>query len=376
MQDASLLEALPSAHEDQALLADGQAGQHCCDMQPQLIAAQHLPDTYRQQFQQPLPAEAHRFQSPSRLPKPLSVVAQSQVQVNQPCSSSDLSIHDQPSNQHVNSQQQVHAPLVASAGMLNGRDQYEVLRLQSSLIPRQSNSSLTVPSQAQLSPGAYQAMAQPQLVQSVTHKSAFAASAISCQTPEAVSASQSTSEHESVTVQHSSGHAITNSRQRERQHSMHRQLNEDEVTQGNDAVTVPDQGIRAEQEQSAIVDRKFQSPYVTQWQGFQADQQQPYSVAATRQQRLTEHTVSRSPDGNSVTESQTVSSSSSHYEFSFRRDISSSALPRSGTSFGTFACRADCCDAALCCKDIFVLNPQSWLIRLLLTDSTTCQAKM
>ena len=329
MQDAHSLEALPSAQEDQALSTDSQAQQHHCEMQPQLIAAQYLPDSYQQQCQQPSPIEAHQFQFPSRLPKPQSAVAESQVQVNQPYFSSQSPSHDQPSCQQVSSQQQVSAPPVASAGMMNGRDQYEVLRLQSSLIPRQSHPSLTVPSQAEMP---YQAM--PHFVQSVSYKSACAASAISCQTPQAGSASQSASQYDSVTVRHSSGHALTNSRHQEGQRSMDHQRNAGGM-QGNGVV---DGQGRAEQEQPcdghrpAILDCRVQAHYGIQGQGFQAEQQQPYSVAATHQQRLTEHTVSRSPDGNSVTESQTVSSSSSHYEFSFRRDTSGSALPRSGIS--------------------------------------------
>lgn len=376
MQDAHSIEALPGAQEDQALSEDSRAQQHHGEMQSQLIAAQYLPDSYQQQCQQPSPTEAHQFQGFSRLPKPQLAVPESQVQVNQPYYSSESPGHDQPSCQQVSSQQQVSAPPVASAGMVNGRDQYEVLRLQSSLIPRQSHPSLTVPSQAHLP---YQAMPQPQFVQSVSYKSACAASAISCQTPQAVSASQSASQYDSVTVRHSSGHALTNKRHQEGQRSMHHQHNAG-VMQDNGAV---DGQGRAEQEQPcdghqpAILDCRVQAHHGIQGQGFQAERQQPCSVTATHQQRLTEHTVSRSPDGNSVTESQTVSSSSSHYEFSFRHDTSGSTLPRSGISVCTFACRPDCCCAAPCLgKDAFALNPQCPLFRLLLTDSTTCKKKV
>ena len=345
LQDAGSLEALPSQQQAETLLPDAQPQQHLCDRQSELIAAQHLPEPHQQHFQQPSSTEAHQLQFPSRLSKPQSVVLQSQVQVDQPCYSSKLPSHYQLSDQQVDTQQQVPAPPVASRGMLNGRDQYEVLRFQSSLIPRQSHSCLTVPSQAQLSPLPF----QPQCVQSVTQKSAFAASAISCQTPQAVSASQSAFQHDSVFVRQSTGHALINSRHQDRQYSMHRQLEEGEVVQGNSTVDEQGHNIRAEQEQPydkqqpAILDCKVQGSYGTQGQGFKPQQQQPYTVAAMHQQHLTEHTVSRSPDGNSVTESQTVSSSSSHYEFSFRRDTSSSALPRPGISLGTFDCRADCC---------------------------------
>ena len=358
MQDAGSLETSPSEQQHQALLPDAQPQQRHCDMQPQLIAAQHLPESHQQHFQPPSPTEAHQFQFPSRLPKPQSVVPHSQVQVNQPYHSSELPSHELLSDQQVASQQQSEAPPVASTAMLHGSDQYEVLRLQSSLIPRQSHSSLTVPSQAHLSPLPYHAMAQPQFVQSVTHESAFAASAISCQTPQAVSASQSASQHDSVTVRQSAGHVLTNSRHQGRQHSMHCHLNEGEVSQDNSAVNEQGQSIRAEQEQPcdrqqpAKMDRKIQGPYGTQGQAFELEQQQPYTVAAAHQQRSSEHTVSRSPDANSVTESHTVSSSSSHYEFSFRRDTSSSALPRSGISLRTFECKADCCDATPCTVQI------------------------
>ena len=318
------------------MLIDAQAQPHHCDMQSELIAAQHLPDPYQQQFQHPSPTEARHFQFPSMPPKPHPVIPQSQVQVNQPFYSSELPRHDQPSDHHVDSQQQSYPDPVASSGMLNGRDQYEVLCLQSSLIPRQSHSSPTVPSQAQLSPLPYQVMPQPQFVQSVTHKSAFSASAISCQTPQAVSASQSASQQDSVTVQQSSGHALTSTRHQERQHSMHHQLNAGDVTQGNGAVDEQGQSIRAGQQQPcdrqqrAILNGEGEGPYDTQGQGFRSEQQQPYSVAAAHLQCLTEHTVSRSSDGSSVTESRIVASSSSHYEFSFRRDTSRAALPRPG----------------------------------------------
>ena len=344
MQDASSLEALPSAQQDQALLTDAQAQQHHCNMQSQLIAAQRLPDPCQQQFQQPSPLEAHQSQFPSWLPRPQALVPQSQVQVNQPCYSSELPSHDQPSDQQVVSRQQSHRPPVASSSMLSGRDQYEVLRLQSSLISRQSQSSPTVPSQAHLSPLPHQVMDQPQFVQSVTHKLAFAASAISCQTPQAVSAYQSAFQHDSVTVRQSSGHDLTNSRHHKRQHSMHHQPDAGDLTQGNGAVDEQGQSIRAGQQQpydrqhTAILNGEAEGPYRTQGQSLRSEQQQPYRMAAAHQQRLMEHTVSRSSDGNSITESRTVASSSSHYEFSFR-DTSNLALPRPGISFEPFNCR-------------------------------------
>lgn len=335
MQDAGAVEAMPSVQ------------QHHHDMPSQLIAAQYMPEScYQQQVtQQPLPpTEARQSQFPSRLPKPPSVFPRSQVEVTQSVNSSGVVSQDQSSDRQGGSQQQCHVPPAASSGMSNGCDQYEALRLQSSLIPRQSQSSLAVPSQSQMSPVPYQAVAQPQFVQSVTHKSAFAASAISYQTPQAVSAAQAASQRDSVTIRQSAGPAMTASRHQERQDSMHHQLNAGGVAHGSDAVGGQGQSMRAEQEQPffrqqpAMLDRQVQDPYGTQGQGFMPEQQQPYSVAAMHQQGFTEHTVSRSPDGSSTTKSHTVASSSSHHEFSFRRGIPSSALPRPGTS-----CSITCC---------------------------------
>lgn len=332
MQDAGTGQATPSEQQ-----------QHH-DMQSQLIAAQYMPEScHQQQVQQPSPpTEARQFQSPSRLPKPPSVFPQSQVEVTQPVNSSGVVSQGQSSHGQVGSQQRFQVPPAASSVMLNDCDQFEALRLRSSLIPRQSQSSLAVPSQSQMSPVPYQAEAQPQFVQSVTHKSAFAASAISYQTPQAVSAAHSASQRDSVTVQQRAGPATTA--------SMHHQLNAGGVANGSDAMEGQGQSMRAAQEQPfcrqqpAVMDRQFQGSYSTQGQGqgqgFMPEQQQPYSVAAMQQQGFTEHTVSRSPDGSSTTESCTVASSSSHHEFSFRRGIPTSALPRPGTSCSQFfSCR-------------------------------------
>lgn len=317
--------------------------QHHHDMPSQLIAAQNMPESYhQQQVQQPLPpTEACQFQLPSRLPKPPSVLPRSQTEVTQPVNSSGVS-QGQSSDRQVSSQQQSYV-----SPMSNNSEQYEALRLQSSMIPRQSQSSLAVPSQPQLSLLPYQAVAQPHFVQSVSHKSAFAASAISYQTPQAVSAAQSTSQHDSVTVQQSAGPAMTASRHQERQGSMHHQLNAGGVAHGNDAVEGQGQSSRADQEQPfyrqqpAMLDRQVQGLYSTQGQGFMPEQQQPYSVAAMQHQGFTEHTVSRSPDGSSTTESRTVASSSSHHEFSFRRGIPTFALPRPGTSCSILCCTTE-----------------------------------
>lgn len=334
MQDAGAVKAVPSGQ------------QHHHDMQSQLIAAQYMPELcHQQQDQQPLPpTEAQQFQFPSRLPKPPSVLPRSQVGVNQSVNSCGAVSQGQSSDGQGGSQQQSHVPPAASSSMSNNCNQYEALRLQSSLIPRQAQSSLAIPSQPQVSPVPYQAVAQPQFVQSVNHKSAFAASAISYQTPQAVLAAQSASQHDSVTVQQSAGAAMTTSRHQERQDSMHHQLNAGEMAHGDDAVGAQGQSMRAEQEQPcykqqpAMMGRQGQGPYGTQGQGFLPKQQQPCTVAAMQQQCFTDYTVSRSPDGSSTTESHTVSSSSSHHEFSFRRGIPSPALPRPGTSCSIICC--------------------------------------
>ena len=346
VQHALSAESLSSEHQAQAqaqaLLRHDQAEQSSRDMQSQLIAAQCLP------FQQPS-SSTDAYQLPSALPKPQSVVPQGRNEVTQPCHS-QVPTQDQPSDRQVDGQQQSQVPTVASSSVLSGRDQYEMLRLQSSLIPRQSHSSLTAPSQVpthpQLESLPDQAVTQPQFVQSMTHKSAFVASAVAYQTPQAVSASQSASQHDSLTVRQSSGHAVTESRHQQGQHSMYRQLNEGEMARGKDAFeAVEEQGptIRAAQEQpyhrqKPVIKAGEVHPYSAQGQGFMFEQQRPYTVAAMHQQNLAEHSISRGADGSSVTESQTVASSSSHYEFSFRRNASSSTLPRQpGTSSSAYS---------------------------------------
>ena len=338
VQDASSAKAARVEPQAPAPYSDAPAEQHPSAMQPQLIAAQHRPHSAQLEAQQALPPPTDAPQPPSRLPKPLSLVPENHVEVIQPC-------HNQPSSQSSRQSAgpaQSQALPVASSGLLSGRDQYEMLRLQSSLIPRQSYSSLTVPSQPQLPPWPQQAAAQPQFVQSVTYASAFAASAVSLQTPQAVSTAQSASQQESVTVRQNSGHAVTKTRQQHSMHSMHQQLKQDGVagvSDSADAVYQQDQGIKAGQDQLCQSQKKpgivmgEAQLYDRQGKGFTSEEQ-PYTIAAMHQQHRTEHAVSRTADGSSTSESHTVASSSSHYEFSFRCHSSDAALPVPGTFLG------------------------------------------
>lgn len=335
MQNVGSGEAPSNELQAEALCADAPAAQQGCDMQPQLIAAQHQPHSPQQQVPQTLPPPTATTQPASRLPKPPPLVPQTQVEVIQPCHSQH-SRHDQASGRQPVGQQQSQALSVASSGLVRNEDQYEVLRLQASLIPRQCHASLMVPSPSPLLPQPQQAAAQPHFVQSVTHSSAFAASGVSWQTPQAVSASQLASQQDSVTVRQNSGHAVTESRQQHRQHSMHHQVNDDGASRANhapNAVYQQDQGVKVEQEKRY----QGQQPGIVAGEGQlyggpgPMAQQQPYTIAAMHQRHQAEHAVSRTADGASTTESHTVASSSSHYEFSFRHHSSNAALPSPGT---------------------------------------------
>ena len=248
--------------------------------------------------------------------------------------------HGQPSQSQVHGQEQSHAAL-APSGMLNGRDQYELLRRQPSFIPRQSQVSVAQVSPAQVQAAALQRLPdnQPHNVHSGSLKSSFSASAVSYQTPQAVSHFQSASLQESVTVQQVSGQVLTHSRSQHRQHSMHQQLDHGELSQASGASHAPgsqDHDVRAghgqpynSQASSRVEEVQSHS---REGQGLRpSQQQQPYSVSAMQQKHMSEHTVSRSADGSSVTESRSVMRSSSHSEFSFRNGSSHSVAPPPGT---------------------------------------------
>ena len=339
MQGARPAEMPPVEQQPQLPLGD-QAGlllqQQRSEAQPQLIAAQHPPQVQYNPTDPNLQVVSSH--SPNAHPQPRSPAYPSQGLVMQACSndlhcmSQSLSSQQESCGQpgwgevHTQDLPQAFGP---STDMLNGHDQYKLLRHQQSLIPKQSQSSLAVLGQNQMPVLQHQYGDQSQFEQSVTHKAAFAAAAVSYQTPQALSKFESASQHDSIAVQQASGHVMMQSKSQFRQHSMHHQLNPDQGSQPNAMYGAParqDEGLRAGQQQ----------PYDMQWPSSRAAEEQPYSrqgrqqpcnVTAMRQQHMAEHTVSRSADGNT---SYTVSSSSSHSEFSFRRSGASPVVPKTG----------------------------------------------
>ena len=126
-------------------------------------------------------------------------------------------------------------------------------------------------------------------------------------------------------------------------HSMHQQLKQDGVagvSDSADAVYQQDQGVRAGQDELSQGQKQPRTVvgeaqlYDRPGKGFTSEQQ-PYTIAAMHQQHRAEHAVSRTADGSSTSEFHTVASSSSQYEFSFRRHSTNAALPIPGTLFRT-----------------------------------------
>jgi len=149
----------------------------------------------------------------------------------------------------------------------------------------QSNAAVRIPP-----PEASQGM------QSVTHRAGFASSSILYQTPQVTQTAQS-SQHVSSVTHQSLGQTISHNETQHTQSSAH------ETSAGHTAGVLHNAG---------------------QEQGTRAGQQQPYTVHAMQQSRMAEYTVSSSRSGHS--DSQTVRTSSSHSEFSFRSSVSTAPV--------------------------------------------------
>lgn len=130
--------------------------------------------------------------------------------------------------------------------------------------------------------------------QSVTHRAGFASSSILYQTPQATQAALS-SQHFSSVAHQLLGQTVSHSETQHTQSSAH------QASDGHTASVLHNAG---------------------QEQGTSAGQQQPYAVHAMQQSHKAEYTVSSSHSGRS--DSQTVRTSSSHSEFSFRSSVSTS----------------------------------------------------
>ena len=128
-----------------------------------------------------------------------------------------------------------------------------------------------------------------QWMQSVTHRAGFASSSISYQTPQVTQTAQSSQHISSVTHQ-SLGQTVSHSESQHTQSSVH------------------------DTHAAGVLHNAGQE------QGTRAGQQQPYAVHAMQQSHMAEYTVSSSHSGQS--NSQTVRTSSSHSEFSFRSSVS------------------------------------------------------
>ena len=128
-------------------------------------------------------------------------------------------------------------------------------------------------------------------MQSVTHRAGLAFSSVLYQTPQVTQTAQS-SQHVSSVTHQSLGQTVSHSESQHTQSSVH----------------------NAGQEQ-----------------GTRAEQQQPYAVHAMQQSHKAEYTVSSSHTGRS--DSQTVRTSSSHSEFSFRSSVSTAPVFMPGEHF-------------------------------------------
>ncbi len=129
--------------------------------------------------------------------------------------------------------------------------------------------------------------------QSVNHRAGFASSSISYQTPQVTQTAQS-SQHVSSVTHHSFGETVSHSE------SQHTQSSAQETSASHFAGVLHNAG---------------------QERGTRAGQQQPYAVHAMQQSHMAEYTTSSSHTGNH-SNSQTVRTSSSHSEFSFRSSVS------------------------------------------------------
>ncbi|KAA6428857.1 MAG: hypothetical protein FRX49_00967 [Trebouxia sp. A1-2] len=141
-------------------------------------------------------------------------------------------------------------------------------------------------------------------MQSVTHRAGFASSSVLYQTPQVTHTAQS-SQHVSSVTHQSHGQTVSHSESQHTQSSVH------------DTSAGPAVGVlhNAGQEH-----------------GTRAGQQQPYAVHAMQQSHMAEYTVSSSHHGHS--DSQTVRTSSSHSEFTFRSSVSAAPefMPGAGMS--------------------------------------------
>ena len=327
---------MPSVKQQPQVPLSFQADLPSQPQRPQLIAAQHPPQFAHRQVQyNPVVPDVQAVSSQFTIEHPQAQLDGSHSSVlhssNQPLVSQQRS--DGRSSQGEGDRQDLPRANDAPTDVVNGRDQYEMLRHQPSLIPRQSQSILAVPDQIQMPFLQHQSCDQSQFVESVTHKAAFATVVISYQTPQALSQFESASQSNSLAVQQASGHIVMQSRSQHRQHSMHHQLPSDDDFQPSAMSSAParqDEALRGGQQQP--YDGQWPSsraaeaqPYSRQGQDVSPGQQQPCSVTAMRQHHTAEHTVSRSADGHS---SHTVSSSSSHSEFSFRRSGGNPEIPK------------------------------------------------
>ena len=132
--------------------------------------------------------------------------------------------------------------------------------------------------------------------QSVTHRAGFVSSSILYQTPQVTQTAQS-SQHVSSVTHQSLGQTVSHSETQHTQSSAH------ETSAGHAAGVLHNVG---------------------QEQGTRAGQQQPYAVHAMQQSHMAEYTVSSSHSCHS--DSQTVRTSSSHSEFSFRSSVSTAPV--------------------------------------------------
>ena len=133
-------------------------------------------------------------------------------------------------------------------------------------------------------------------MQSVTHRAGFASSSILHQTPQVTQTAQS-SQHVSSVTHQSLGQTVSHSESQHTQRSTH------ETSASHSAGVLHNAG---------------------QEQGTRAGQQQPYAVHAMQQSHMAEYTVSSSHSGQSG--SQSVRTSSSHSEFSFRSSITTAPI--------------------------------------------------
>ena len=140
------------------------------------------------------------------------------------------------------------------------------------------------------------ALSPPQGVQSVSHQAGFASSSVSYQAPFVLQSTQSSSQRVSSTVHQVSGETVSQGSIQHRQSSTHQYTN---AAGGQD-------------------------------QDFRAQQQQPYAVHAVQQSHVVEYTATHNGSGNSP-DSQTIRTSSSHREFSFRSSGVQPSVPRSGS---------------------------------------------